>query len=124
MRNEDGAGWTGSVLADGLAPRRPYGGWHSGDLHRCTSGQGGDRRDAEQDGPQRRARDRADYAHRLVSRSSREEPVVPLLARTADREADGAQKAARCRERYTGVVARGWAEGWHAKPQRLPGSRA
>jgi hypothetical protein len=33
-------------------------------------------------------------------------------------------KAARCRERYTGVVARGWTEGWHAKQQRLPSPRA
>ena len=55
-------------------------GGHPGDLHRGPSGQGGDGRDAEQDRPQRRARDRADHAHRLVSRGACEEPGLPLLA--------------------------------------------
>lgn len=40
---------------------------HSGDLHRGAPSQGGDGCDAEQDRPQRRARDRADRAHRVVS---------------------------------------------------------
>ena len=60
------------------------------------------------------------YAHRLVSRGAREEPVLPRLARAADSEADGPQQAPRCRERYTGPATRGRAEGRHAKPQRLP----
>ena len=100
------------------------GGGHTGDLHRGAPGEGGDGCDAEQDGPQRRARDRADHAHRLVSRGAREEPVLPLLACAADGAADGAQQATRRRERYAGAAARGRAEGRHAKPQRLPGAGA
>ena len=39
--------------------------------------------------PQRCARDRANHAHRLVSRGAREEPDLPILAGAADGPADG-----------------------------------
>jgi transposase len=44
------------------------------------------------------ARDRADHAHRVVSRSACQKPILPILAGAADGAADGAEQAARRRE--------------------------
>src|SRR5215469_6602323 len=47
--------------------------------------------DAKQDRSQRRAWDRADHAHRLVSCGACEDPVLPILACAAERATDGDQ---------------------------------
>src|SRR5438270_3479418 len=49
-------------------------------------------------------------------------PDMPFLACAADGETDGAQQAARRRERRAGAVARGRAEDRHTEPQELRGT--
>src|SRR3954447_25361568 len=124
MRDEDGARRPRSLLAHGVASGRPGRGGPAGDLHRGAPGQGGDGCDAEQDRPQRRPRDRANHAHRLVSRGPCEESVLPVLARVADGASHGAQQAPRRGEWRASAAARGGAESRHAQPPRLPGPRA